>query len=118
MKPRLFVDVDPRTLHLPTSRLTGADPSFAQASSAVASMSRRAADQTLEPARTLISTAADTPVLTVDPMATAIEPANQSLATFREGAALGLEPVANSARRAVSLFWRDLPLDRKQKNDF
>jgi hypothetical protein len=26
MNPRLFLDVDPRTLHLPTTRLTGADP--------------------------------------------------------------------------------------------
>lgn len=26
MNPWLFLDVDPRTLHLPTSRLTGADP--------------------------------------------------------------------------------------------
>ena len=26
MNPRLFLDVDPRTLHLPTSRRTGADP--------------------------------------------------------------------------------------------
>ena len=26
MNPRLFVDVDPRSLHLPTTRLTGADP--------------------------------------------------------------------------------------------
>lgn len=26
MNPRLFLDVDPRGLHLPTSRLTGADP--------------------------------------------------------------------------------------------
>src|SRR5207248_9238083 len=26
MHPRLFVDVDPRTLRLPTSRLSGADP--------------------------------------------------------------------------------------------
>ena len=26
MRPRLFLDVDPRTLHLPTSRLSGADP--------------------------------------------------------------------------------------------
>ena len=25
MNPRLFVDVDPRSLHLPTTRLTGAD---------------------------------------------------------------------------------------------
>jgi hypothetical protein len=26
MQPRLFLDVDPRTLHLPPSRITGADP--------------------------------------------------------------------------------------------
>ncbi len=26
MNPRLFLDVDPRTLHLPTSRLSGTDP--------------------------------------------------------------------------------------------
>ena len=26
MKPRLYLDVDPRTLHLPTSRPSGADP--------------------------------------------------------------------------------------------
>jgi len=26
MQPRLFLDVDPRTLHLPPSRRTGADP--------------------------------------------------------------------------------------------
>jgi hypothetical protein len=26
MKPRIFLDVDPRTLHLPTSRISGADP--------------------------------------------------------------------------------------------
>jgi len=26
MNPRLFLDVDPRSLHLPTSRLSGADP--------------------------------------------------------------------------------------------
>jgi hypothetical protein len=26
VNPRLFVDVDPRTLHLPTMQLSGADP--------------------------------------------------------------------------------------------
>ena len=26
MRPRVFLDVDPRSLHLPTSRLGGADP--------------------------------------------------------------------------------------------
>jgi hypothetical protein len=30
MNPRLFLDVDPRTLHLPTSRSSGADPAKLQ----------------------------------------------------------------------------------------
>jgi hypothetical protein len=30
MNPRLFLDVDPRKLHLPTSRLSGADPAKLQ----------------------------------------------------------------------------------------
>jgi hypothetical protein len=30
MNPRLFLDVDPRTLHLPNSRLSGADPAKLQ----------------------------------------------------------------------------------------
>src|SRR5262249_53152637 len=30
MNPRVFLDVDPRTLHLPTTRLTGADPAKLQ----------------------------------------------------------------------------------------
>jgi hypothetical protein len=30
MNPRLFLDVDPRTLHLPNSRISGADPSKLQ----------------------------------------------------------------------------------------
>jgi len=30
MNPRLYVDVDPRTLHLPTTRLSGADPAKLQ----------------------------------------------------------------------------------------
>jgi hypothetical protein len=30
MNPRVFVDVDPRTLHLPTSRPSGADPAKLQ----------------------------------------------------------------------------------------
>jgi hypothetical protein len=30
MQPRLFLDVDPRTLHLPTTRISGADPAKLQ----------------------------------------------------------------------------------------
>jgi hypothetical protein len=43
MNPRVFLDVDPRTLHLPTTRPTGADPvklqrQFAQFGAAIQGM--------------------------------------------------------------------------------
>ena len=43
MNPRVFLDIDPRTLHLPTTRPTGADPvklqrQFAQFGAAIQGM--------------------------------------------------------------------------------
>jgi predicted anti-sigma-YlaC factor YlaD len=93
------------------------EKSLADAGSAVASLTRRTADETIEPARKLISSAADSAALRVDPIPDMMDPANQSLTQIRQGAALGFEPVANSARRAVSLFFRDLPLDGERKPD-
>jgi hypothetical protein len=89
--------------------------SFADAGSAVASLTRRTADETIEPARKLLTAAADSPALKADPIPDMMDPANQSLTRIREGAASGFQPVANSARRAVSLFLRDLPLDGERK---
>lgn len=93
------------------------DRSLSDAGSAVASLTRRTADETIEPARKLISSAAESPALKVEPIPDMMDPANQSLTRIRQGAALGLEPMANSARRAVSLFLRDLPIDGDRKPD-
>jgi hypothetical protein len=91
------------------------EQSFAEASSAMASLTRRTADETVEPAKALLSTATDSAVLKTEPAAGAIQPANESISTMGKGATLGLEPVANSARRAISLFMRDLAVDNQRK---
>jgi hypothetical protein len=48
----------------------------------------------------------------------AMNPAAQSLEEVRQGAASGLEPVAHSARRALSMFLDMPPLDRDRKPEF
>jgi hypothetical protein len=108
----------PEVATIPDQNPMALDQSFAEASSAVASLGRRTADQAIEPARRLIATAADTPVLKAEPVADVVKPADEALAPIREGAAKSFEPVANSARRAVSLFMRDLTLDNQRKRDF
>ena len=102
----------------PTAAPVALDGSLAEAGSAVASLTRRTATQTIEPARRILASAADSPGILADPVPDAVGPANQSLARIRDGAAMGLEPVANSARRAVSLFLRDLPVEGERKPGF
>jgi hypothetical protein len=108
----------PEVATVPQANPVDLEHSFAEASSAVASLSRRTADETIEPARRLIATAAETPVLKTEPVAGFVRPPGETLAPIRQGAAIGFEPMANSARRAVSLFMRDLPLDNERKRDF
>ncbi len=89
------------------------EQSLAEASTAVATLTRRTADETVEPAKAILSSAADSAVLKTKPEVS--HSANDSLSTIRTGAALGIEPVADSARRAVSLFMRDLTVDSQRK---
>jgi len=86
---------------------------LAEAGSAVAVLTRRAADETLDRAQNLLRP----PTLPkpVDP-ADRLEPAFQSLAELGMSAAAGVEPIASSARRAVDLFWREIaPSDMNHK---
>ena len=102
----------------PTAEPVALDGSLAEAGSAVASLTRRTATQTIEPARRILASAADSPGIVADPVPDAVGQANRSLTRIRDGAAMGLEPVANSARRAVSLFLRDLPVEGERKPGF
>jgi hypothetical protein len=93
---------DPTPTPSPRERVTGAGE-------AVASLSRRATEETVEQTRLLWPVA--TAPLSFDgiDLQTPLEPPAQSLREAGQHVSSGLEPVANSARRAMNLFWRELP---------
>jgi hypothetical protein len=78
---------------------------LAEAGSALAGLTRRAAAETVGRGRVLF------PPVELPPPAldVTLDPAVRPLGDARAGLAEGLEPVATSARRAVNLFWRELP---------
>jgi hypothetical protein len=85
--------------------------SVAQAGSAMASLTSRTADETVAKTRALLP-------LTGDPFRAATTPARPPRETG-ESVTASLEPVADSARRAVSLFFRELPpMDAASKTGF
>src|SRR5262245_53958587 len=77
---------------------------FAEAGSALAGLTRRAAEETVGQGRVLVPPVEVPLVLDIR-----LEPAARPLDRARQGLTDGFEPVATSARRAVSLFWQDLP---------
>jgi hypothetical protein len=84
--------------------------SVAEAGSAVASLTSRTAGATLGETAALLPLVAG-PALPplgeeVEPM---VEPPTRPFRAAGAGVSAGLEPVADSARRALGLFLRDLP---------
>jgi hypothetical protein len=75
----------------------------------VLALARRTADGAVQPTRLLVPNASEAPSMQSEPWQPAVEPAAQSLAEVGHGAAASFEPVASSAKRAVNLFWRELP---------
>jgi predicted anti-sigma-YlaC factor YlaD len=97
----------------PTDTLTLRE-SAAEASAAVASLTSHTAGETMESTRRLVPrvSGASLPQVNLE----SIEPPTRPLREAREGVSAGLEPVADSARRAVGLFLRELPpIDEGQK---
>jgi predicted anti-sigma-YlaC factor YlaD len=94
------------TPELPPPPRPSLGTSVAEATSAVASLTRRAADETVEGSRALLPPMPLPPA--DDPLTTAFEPPAESLREAGQGVATGLQPVADSARRAARLFLRDL----------
>jgi predicted anti-sigma-YlaC factor YlaD len=76
---------------------------------AVASLTRKAADETAVTTRLLLPDVALPPAREPDPQAPAPVDSARSLAEVKQGVSAGLEPVTTSARRAFSLFLRELP---------
>jgi hypothetical protein len=80
----------------------------AEATSAVTSLARKTADETVSNGQLLVpSVPLEMPA--EEALAPALDPPAQSLRETGHGVANGLEPVAASARRAIDLFLRDIP---------
>jgi anti-sigma factor RsiW len=79
-----------------------------KATSAVASLARRTADQTVSDGQLLVP-AVSLPMPPEEVLAPPLDPPAESLLEAGHGVANGLEPVANHARRAFNLFLRDMP---------
>jgi hypothetical protein len=81
--------------------------SVVEAGGVVASLTSQTADETVGPTRWLVPRVSNPqlPEVKLPP----IEPPTRSLREAGEGVSAGLEPVTNSARRAVDLFLRELP---------
>jgi len=83
------------------------DDNIATAGDALASLARRSASPSVEPAKLLPAPPA---ISLSDPLPDPTEPAAQSLAEIRQGAWSGFEPVGRTARRAFNLFLREVPV--------
>ncbi|HZT83613.1 MAG TPA: zf-HC2 domain-containing protein [Gemmataceae bacterium] len=83
--------------------------SVAEAGDAVASLTRKTADETMGPTALLRPMAPWPPLDDEDPLTPALEPPARSLREAGQGVSSGLEPVAASARRAIGLFLSEIP---------
>jgi hypothetical protein len=82
--------------------------SLAQAGTAVASLTSRAASETMDQTSSLLPLLPAPSLEPIAPEAAPMEPLREASAEV----SAGLAPVADSARRAVGLFLRDLPVGR------
>jgi hypothetical protein len=95
------------------------DQSLSEARSMVVSLTRRTADDAVEPTRRLLPTdAPSAPMPVQDTLPKSMEPAAQSLEEIRHGASSSFEPMANSAVRAINMFWNEVPPKPERKPDF
>ena len=86
------------------------DKGVNEARSLVADLTRRTADGAVQPTRNLLpADVPPSPLAVKDSLPRAVEPATDSLEEIRQGAASGLEPMANSARRAFAMFLKEVP---------
>jgi hypothetical protein len=81
--------------------------SAAELGGAVATLTSQTADETMGQTRWLVPNLSRAALPKVD--LASIEPPTRPLRGAGEGVSAGLEPVTNSARRAVDLFLRELP---------
>lgn len=105
------VDPGPRVVIQPTPTEPLRE-SMAEARTAVASLTSRAANETIDQTTALLPLVQQTTLDPMSPMTTPIEPPLEPFREVTQGVSAGLAPVTDSARRAVGLFLRDLPMSR------
>lgn len=86
--------------------------SMADAQHAVVALTSRKANETVEKTSTLLPLVRQPVLDPMGPMMTPIEPALEPVREAASGVSTAVAPVADSARRAVGLFLRDLPMGR------
>jgi hypothetical protein len=85
---------------------------MAEAGTAVVSLTSRTASETVDRTSVLFPLIQQTALESLDPMTTPLDPPLEPFREATAGVSAGLAPVADSARRAVGLFLRDLPVGR------
>jgi hypothetical protein len=87
-----------------------------EAGTTLVALVNRTADETVGPGRMLLPKGVSAPMLPdTDAWQPDLEPGAKSLREAQDGVAVGFEPVTSSARRAVSLFLREVPSLESQK---
>ncbi len=99
--------VKDRTPEPPVAELPTLRESAAELGGAVAALTSQTAEETMGQTRWLMPKVSSPALPKVD--LTSIEPPTRPLREAGEGVSAGLEPLTNSARRAVDLFLRELP---------
>jgi len=86
--------------------------SVAQAMLAASSLTSRTASDTMDNTSTLLPLVSAPAIDPLTASNSGVEPKLEPLREAADGVSSGLAPVADSARRAVNLFFRDLPMGR------
>jgi hypothetical protein len=100
----------------PREAVPSLEQRVSEAGMAVASLTRRAADETVSTTRSWLP---DVPLPAAPGPETATLPeaaSARSLEEVKQGVSAGFEPVATSARRAFSLFLHELPVSAEAKS--
>jgi hypothetical protein len=84
-------------------------PSLRESVAEVAQLTRRKADETVGQALNLVPEVLKAPPADAWPRPTPLDPPARSLRQAGQSVTAGLEPVADSARRALNLFLREIP---------
>jgi hypothetical protein len=112
-EPRPFVQTPEPELVPPPLRV-----SVAEASSAVVSLTRRTADETVGQTRMFWPAVTPPALEAPEALSQPLDPPAQSLREAGQNVSAGLEPVTSSARRAVGMFLRELPMGGEEKPGF